>query len=426
MESKSILSSESQTPPPSANRKGTAMRWFALICLLAAGGAGYYWLHGKPTAVDAANAASDKTFDQSKPSNGPAPIVTAMAAKQIEMPIYLRGLGSVVAYNTVSLRSRVDGELIKVNFTEGQYVHEGEVLAEIDRRPFEVQLQQGEAQLAQAEGNLARDEGILKGAVTELDRDSQLLAKGLIPKMQNDVQSGTVGQYEGAIATDKAAIDTAKAAIENAKLQIVYSRVTAPISGVIGLRFVDAGNIVRAGDPNGLAVITQVQPIAVVFNIPEDNLTAVLKKVRAGQVLPVEAFERDDKQRLAMGKLLTIDNQIDQTTGTSRLKAVFDNKDNALYPNQFINVHLLLDTEKGATVIPTSALQQGPKGTYVYIVDSSQKSRIRFVTVKHTESDLASIGPELHPGEVVVVDGTDKVQDGGPVQAQIVSERSGS
>src|SRR5215469_14641718 len=170
-------------------------------------------------------------------------------------------------------------------------------------------------------------------------------------------------------------MDTAQATIDNAKLQIVYSRIIAPISGIIGLRFVDQGNVIKAADPTGLAVITQVQPIAILFNIPEDNLTAVLKKMQGGQALQVEAFDRDDMNRVATGKLLTIDNQIDQTTGTSRLKAVFENRDNALYPNQFVNVHLLLDTEKNATVIPTSAIQQGPKGTYVYVVDSSRKAK---------------------------------------------------
>lgn len=426
MESNPILNSEHSNKKVSgtpAKRKGS-LRWLVLVLALGAGIYGYLWLRGKP-AVDAANA-SDKGSDNSTPA-GPPPSVSAMAARETDMPIYLRGLGSVTAYNTVTVRSQVDGELGKVNFAEGQMVRQGDVLAEVDRRPFEIQLQQGEAQLNQAKGNLARDEGILKSAVTEFDRDQQLLDRGIIPKQQKDLQAATVGTNQGAIAADRAAIDTAQAAIDSARLQITYSRIIAPISGIIGLRFVDPGNVIHATDASGLAVITQVQPIAILFNIPEDNLSAVLKKMQSGVSLQVEAFDRDDKNRIATGKLLTIDNQIDQTTGTSRLKAVFENRDNALYPNQFVNVHLLLDTQKNATVIPTSAIQQGPKGTYVYIVGSDKKVKIRYITVKNTEGTDASTGPELHPGEIVVVDGTDKVQDGGPVDAQLTTgERSGS
>ena len=406
-----------------AKQGSRLLYWILLVLVIAGGIGGYLFLRGKP-AVNAADASTDKSAD-AVPA-GPATQVTAMAARKVDMPIYLRGLGSVLAYNTVTVRAQVDGELTKVNFTEGQVVQKGDVLAEVDRRPYEIQLQQGEAQLAQAEGNLNRDQGILKGQVVEFDRDAQLLEKGIIPKQQKDIQGATVGQYQGSIEADRAAMDTARAAIDSAKLQIVYSRVIAPISGIIGLRVVDPGNVIHASDPAGLAVITQVQPIAILFNIPEDNLTSVVKKMQTGQALQVEAFDRDDLNRIATGKLLTIDNQIDQTTGTSRLKAVFENRDNSLYPNQFVNVHLLLDTEKNATVIPTSAIQQGPKGTYVYIVGSDKKAKLRYISVKNTEGGDASVGPELHPGEVVVIDGTDKVQDGAPVDAQITGERSGS
>lgn len=408
-----------------AKRGGRSLGWLVLLLVLGATAGGYFlWFRDKPASVNAANAGSDKLATSAPPVA--APTVTVRAARQIDMPVYLRGLGSVTAFNTVTVKAQVDGQLIKVNFVEGQKVNQGDILAEVDSRPFEIQLQQGQAQLAQAAGNLARDTGILKGAQTEFDRDAQLLAKGIIPKQQKDIQGGTVGQYEGSIEADRAAMDTAQASIANAKLQIAYSRIAAPTSGVIGFRFVDPGNVIRANDPTGLAVITQVQPITVLFNIPEDNLGAVVQKLRSGQTMPVDAFERDDQTHIASGKLLTIDNQIDQTTGTSRLKALFDNRDASLFPNQFVNVHLLLDTVKNATVIPTAAIQQGPKGTYVFVVGPDKKATIRYITIKSTEGADASIGPELHAGELVVVDGTDKVQEGATVDAQVAGERSGS
>jgi RND family efflux transporter MFP subunit len=293
-----------------------------------------------------------------------ATVVTALPVRKADMPIYLRGLGTVTAYSNVTVKPRVDGQLVNVAFKEGQFVREGELLAEVDPRPFEVQLSQANAQRDQARGNLQRDTALLNGAQTEYARNQILLDKGLIPKQQFDMQSASVDQYKGSIAADTAAIETAEAAIANANLQITYSKITAPISGRIGLRLVDPGNIVRAADPNGIALIAQLQPIAVLLNIPEDNLASVLKKLRAGDTLRVEAWDRDDQTMLARGTLLTVDNQIDQSTGTSRLKAVFDNKDNALYPNQFVNVHLLLDVEHSATIIPMAAIQRGPQGTY--------------------------------------------------------------
>jgi len=344
--------------------------------------------------------------------------VVVVAAKKTDLPVYLRGLGTVTPYRTVTVRSRVDGELISVKFEEGQFVHEGDLLAEIDKRPFEVQLQQGQAQLAQAKGNLDRDSALLKSAATENDRNLELLKKGLIAKQQVDIQAATVDQYSGSIEADRASMQTAQAAIANANLQITYSRIVAPISGRIGLRLVDPGNIVRAADPNGMAVIAQVQPITVLFNIPEDNVGAVVKKLQSGQKLKAEAFDRDDTAKLATGTLLAVDNQIDQTTGTSRLKAVFDNQNNALFPNQFVNLHLLLQVDRDSTVIPAAAIQRGPQGNYVFVVNSG-RAQIRPVTIKTTQGNDVSIASELQPGEQVVVEGTDKVQDGGRVDAQV-------
>jgi membrane fusion protein, multidrug efflux system len=349
--------------------------------------------------------------------------VVAVAARKADMPVYLRGLGNVTPDSTVTVRSRVDGQLVKVAFTEGQYVRAGDLLAEIDRRPFEVQLAQAQAQHAQARGNLDRDTAFLKGATTEYVRNNQLLERGLISKQDADIQSATVDQYEGSIQADHAAMETAQAAIANAQLQITYSKITAPISGRIGLRLIDPGNIVRAADTNGIAVIAQIQPIAVLFNIPEDNVTAVLKKTQGGQRLRVDAYDRDDQNRLATGTLLTVDNQIDQSTGTSKLKAVFDNESNTLFPNQFVNMHLLLDVERNATIIPMAAVQRGPQGIYVYVVDENRRARIRTVTLKHSEGSDVAVGSELKPGELVVVEGADKIQEGLRVDAQVESDQ---
>jgi len=353
-----------------------------------------------------------------------ATVVTALPVRKADMPIYLRGLGTVTAYSNVTVKPRVDGQLVNVAFKEGQFVREGELLAEVDPRPFEVQLSQANAQRDQARGNLQRDTALLNGAQTEYARNQILLDKGLIPKQQFDMQSASVDQYKGSIAADTAAIETAEAAIANANLQITYSKITAPISGRIGLRLVDPGNIVRAADPNGIALIAQLQPIAVLFNIPEDNLASVLKKLREGDTLRVEAWDRDDQTMLARGTLLTVDNQIDQSTGTSRLKAVFDNKDNALYPNQFVNVHLLLDVEHSATIIPMAAIQRGPQGTYVYVVGSDNKAQIRAVTLKNTQGNDVSVGKELQPGELVVIEGMDRIQDGARVDTQSDEQRT--
>jgi membrane fusion protein, multidrug efflux system len=330
--------------------------------------------------------------------------VLTTPAHKTDMPVYLRGLGTVSAFNTVTVRSRVDGQLVHVAFKEGQYVKQNDLLAEIDKRPFEVQL-------AQAKGQLARDMALLESAKTEQSRNQLLLDKGLIPKQQFDQQIATVGQYEGSIQADQAAID-------NANLQITYSRIIAPISGQIGLRLVDEGNIVRAADQGGLVVITQLQPISVLFSIPEDNLGQVLDKLRVGSQMRVEAWDHDDTMKIADGVLLTADNQIDSATGTSKLKAVFDNKNNTLYPNQFVNVRLLVDVLKGVVVVPGATIQRGSQGTFVYIVKDNQTAELRPVTIKTTEGNDVAIASGLQAGEAVILEGMDKVQDGARVDVQ--------
>ena len=396
-------------------------RW--ILSLLVLAGLGYFiyyaWGHWvKPAAADATAAQSAPAGGGGRGGRGGgrggvgprgAAVVT-IAARRVDMPVYLRGLGTAAANNTVVVRSRVDGQLQHVAFREGQFVQQGDLLAEIDKRPFEVQL-------AQAKGQLARDQAQLQSAKMEQQRNQLLLEKGLIPKQQVDLQAATVAQYEGAIQADQALIDSAN-------LQITYSRIIAPISGQIGLRLVDEGNIIRAADPNGMVVITQLEPIAVLFSIPEDNLGDVLKKLRAGQQLRVEAWDHDDSKKIADGILLTADNQIDATTGTSKLKAIFDNKNNALYPNQFVNVRLLIDVLRGAVVVPGATIQRGSQGTFVYVVTEDQTAELRMVTIKETEGNDVAIASGLKPGESVVLEGMDKVQDGGRVDVQSPGQSS--
>lgn len=352
----------------------------------------------------------DSSAKATKPSGkgsrqGGAGQAMPVAVAQVEtrdLPVYLSGLGSVEAFYTVLVKTRVDGQLVEVNFKEGQEVKKGDLLVVIDPRPYE-------AALSQQEATLFKDQAALKDAKVNLDRFKQLFQNGgVISKQQLDTQDSMVGQLEGAVRADQAQV-------ENAKLNVAYTHVTAPVSGRVGLRLVDPGNIVHAADTTGLLLLTQMHPIAVVFTLPEDNLAAVAKHMHGG-ALQVEAYSRDDQTKLATGKLLTIDNQIDITTGTAKLKAVFDNQEQVLWPNQFVNCRLLLEVRKGSTVIPAAAIQRGPQGAYVFAVKPDKTVDIRSVNVALTEGNFAAVTSGVQPGETVVTDGQDKLLAGSHVE----------
>jgi membrane fusion protein, multidrug efflux system len=358
-------------------------------------------LLGTGCSSQGAKAASPKGSGGRGGAQPSMPVAIAPAKVQ-DVPVYLSGLGNVIGFNTVVVKSRIDGQLIEVPVREGQEVKKGELLAVIDPRPYQVAL-------SQAQANLYKDRAALQDAKLNAQRYADLAKEGVISRQQYDTQASTSGQFEGSVQADQAAID-------NAKLNLVYTRITAPISGRVGLRQVDPGNMVHASDANGMFVITQLEPIAVLFTLPEDQLPSVQTQMHKSGGLKVETYNRDNQTTLGTGKLLTIDNQIDATTGTGRLKAVFDNKTRLLWPNQFVNVKLLLDVRKNAVVVPAAAIQHGPQGTYVYIAKSDKTAELRPVTVAYMSGDLAAIGGGLKPGESVITDGQDKLQSGSKIE----------
>lgn len=373
----------------------------AILCILAA-----------VCAVSFGCSTADSKQQQKAHAAGPRSVSVSVAPVQKQdVPVYLSGLGTVTAFNTANIKSRVDGQIMKVNFREGQEVHQGELLLEIDSRPYEVQLEQMQAQLF-------RDQAQLRDARLNLERYTALIPSGSIAQQQVDTQKATVDQLDGTVRNDQAQINSAK-------LNITYCHITAPFSGRIGLRQVDPGNIVHASDTNPMLILTQLQPIAVIFTLPEDVLPKVSQQM-GQRTLEVDAFSRDDQTKLAAGKLLTIDNQIDPTTGTARLKAVFDNKDNKLWPNQFVNADLLVETRKSSTVVPTAALLRGPQGTYVYTVNPDNTVQDKAVTVALTQGDTTVVTEGVNPGETVVTDGQDKLQRGSKIEPRNSTPSAGS
>jgi multidrug efflux system membrane fusion protein len=329
--------------------------------------------------------------------------VTVSAAVSRDMPVYIDGLGTVEAFYTVTVKPRIDGQVLQVFFKEGQDVRKGQALVQIDPRPYEVAV-------AQAEATLYKDQAQLTIAKRNFDRYQDLFKQGVVSRQDLDAQQSNYGALEGTVRADQAAI-------ANAKLNVAYCRITSPINGRVGLRQVDPGNMVHASDANGLLLITQLHPIATLFTIPEDSLPRVIKAERAkSKPLEVDVFSRDNRTQLAAGTLTTINNQIDTATGTVRLKAVFDNTEGLLWPNQFVNARLLLDVQRNAVAIPASAIQRGVNGTFVFVVGADNSVQVRPVKLGVSDGDLVAVDSGLKPGDNVVTDGQDKLQAGSRVQ----------
>jgi membrane fusion protein, multidrug efflux system len=341
-----------------------------------------------------------------KPKATPALPVVATQAHQGDIPVYFTGLGAVTPLYTITIKTRVDGQIMKVNYTEGQSVEKGQSLVEIDPRPYEVQL-------TQAEGQLVRDKALLDNALIDLQRYETLIKKNAVAEQIYATQKSTVAQDEGNVRTDQGNIDSAK-------LNLVYCHITAPISGRAGLRLVDPGNLVQAASATPLVVLTQTEPISVIFTIGEDQVPAVMKRVRAGEHLKVEAWDKDLRNFLANGELTTLDNQIDQTTGTLKLRATFPNKGETLFPNQFVNAKLLVENKKNVTLVPNAAIQRNGSSTFLYMVQPDNKVAVRNVKIGTTGADESEVlSDDIKPGDVLVTQGVDKLQDGTLVKAQV-------
>jgi membrane fusion protein, multidrug efflux system len=333
-------------------------------------------------------------------SSGPMPVVAATATAG-DMPVLLNALGTVTPLATVTVRTQINGQLVEIGFREGQEVNKGDFLAEIDPRPYQ-------AALDNAQGTLTRDQAQLENAKRDLARYTKLVAENSIAQQQRDTQEALVKQLQGTVASDQAQVD-------NAKLNLAYCRIVAPVGGRIGLRQVDVGNYVQVSDANGIAVITQLKPISVIFTLPEDNLPQIIKRLNAGAQLPVIAWDRAGKTKLATGVLTTLDNQVDTSTGTFKLRAQFDNADEILFPNQFVNAQLLVDTLHGAVVVPNAAIQRGAPGTFVYPIGADNAVTVRPVKLGPGDANRVSVEEGLTAGERVVVDGADKLRDGAKV-----------
>jgi multidrug efflux system membrane fusion protein len=370
-----------------------------LLAIVVAAGGFYAWKEYRPAEEKPQQKAQGKggPFGPS----GPTPVV-ALPATLGSVDVVMNGLGTATPLRTVTVRSRVDGELVRVLFDEGQLVKQGQLLAEIDPRSYQVALQQ-------AEGQRARDQALLANARVDLERYQTLFSQDSIARQQVDTQASLVRQYEAALVMDKSQVDSAR-------LQLSYTRITAPIAGRVGLRQVDPGNIVRSGDANGLVVITQLQPVAVIFTVPQDSMPIIMKRMQSAEKIPVEAWDREQKVKLANGALASADNQVDPATGTVKLKAQFPNDDAALFPNQFVNVRMKIDTLSGVIVVPSTAVLRGAQGLFVFVVGPEKTVSQRVVKLGPAEGNRVSVTEGLREGELVVVDGTDRLRPGGAVE----------
>jgi len=375
--------------PPTHRRRRVFAAILAVLAL-----AGLFWWYEHAKSVAAAKAASAKAKNAAAAG---IPVVAAQAATG-NIGVYVTGLGAITPIYTVTVKSRVDGQLMNVHFKEGDLVNQGDPLIEIDPRPYE-------AAVVQAQGALVRDTALLANARVDLIRYTTLVAQDAVPEQTLATQRALVAQYEGTVTNDQGVLDAAK-------VNVVYCHITSPITGIVGLRLVDPGNIVHAADTNGMIVITQIQPISVIFTVGEDQLPPILQKMRAGQKLPVDAWDRDGKSKIASGALSTIDNLIDQTTGTLKLRATFDNENRSLFPNQFVNARLLQQEKTGVTLLPSAAIQRNTNDTYVYLIQANNTVTVRNIKVGTTEGDQSEIASGLSPGDKVVMTGVDKLQEG--------------
>lgn len=387
---------DTNSAPPKPRVRGWL--WFLFVIALVGGGIYYYELHKERVALEEAQKKAAEAKGKGKGKGGGATPVVAIPARKGRINVHLEGLGTVTPLRTVTVKSRVDGQLARVHFREGEMVERGQLLAEIDPRPFQVQL-------SQAEGQLARDRALLANARLDVERYRTLLAQDSIAKQQVDAQEALVRQYEGVVQADQAQVD-------NARLQLSYARVTAPISGRVGFRQVDPGNIVRSGDATGLVVITQLAPVGVMFTVPQDNLPRLMQRMQEEERLLVEAWDRDQKSLLARGRLVAVDNLVDVATGTVKLKATFRNEENELFPNQFVNVRLRLDTLDDQTVIQQGAVQRGGQGLFVYVVRDDMTVTARPVVLGPVDGTRVAVVKGVAPGERVVVDGIDRLREG--------------
>ena len=391
VETSNTAEMEGTTP----TRRPSRRVWVVCVVLAALAGIGAYVAFKGPGRAQSA-----------APPTGARPVpVVVSPARSGDLSVYLSGIGSVTPLSTVTVRSRVDGQLMRTLFQEGQTVKAGDLLAEIDPRPFETQL-------TQAEGQLAKDEAALNNARLDLERYRSLVKGGFIPQQQLDTQASTVSQLAAAIKSDQGQIDSIR-------LQLTYTRILAPITGRAGLRLVDPGNMVHANDAGGLVVLTQVEPIAVLFTIPQDNLPAVLARQRQGGALPVEAYDREGRTKIATGVLVAIDNQIDVGTGTVRLKASFENRQGELFPNQFVNARVQVDVLKGAVLVPNDAIQRGAQGPFVYVAKPDKTVELRKVSLGPTEGGVTAVRDGVTAGDALIVDGADKVQERSRVEPTV-------